>query len=156
MISIAATLLLLFPVEQNPESGTIGAFRSYFDGESYWTEVTKEAVESSPDWDEDRQNPPIAARYAAKLATERKDALVGKSRAAKWKVESLYLMKTTIDNKWFWCVRFSDIPNDDDTSMKLLPVLCFVVLMDGTVVEPPIKAKEDELTIEDRQRIKID
>jgi hypothetical protein len=109
-------------------------FVSYAFGKQYAVTISREALENSPAWKDDVDNPPLSARKAIKLAEELKNALVKDSKEYKWKLVSAELHP---GDKWFWLINYeakfqlgdsSGIPNN----------LRLVVLMDGTVIKPEV------------------
>ena len=95
--------------------------------------VTHAALEKSPSWGVDADNPPLPARKALKLADEMKDSLVKDKDGYRWALRSLSL-KQMDDEKWIWLVEYWLA----GTYAGVPPTLTLAVLMDGTVVKPEV------------------
>ena len=123
------------------DEADVAKFAGTFLGNKYTVSLNHAAIQKTPDWSGDEENPPISARKAAKLATEMKDSLAKGTKASNWKLSSLSLMK--IEGKWLWTATFT--PGDEELLDELrhstdfqddFPQLTLPVLMDGTVIKP--------------------
>ena len=113
-------------------------------GKKYIVTVTDAAIQKTPDWDDDAENPPVSAKKALKLATAMKDSLVKDSDKFKWEMRSLSLME--IEGKWLWTATFLAMkqgalsePVPVSEGEEDLNHLSLAVLMDGTVIKPVIE-----------------
>jgi hypothetical protein len=132
LLAIAATLAV--------SAAGLGFDRSvgsYAFSKQYWVTIPREALDKSPSWNDDADNPPLSARKAIKLATQMKDSLVKDSKDFKW-VLSTASLEPVGDDKWFWLINF-----EAQFQGGLLDghphFLRLVVLMDGTVIKPQVK-----------------
>lgn len=109
---------------------------SYAFSKKYNVSVTSDALEKSPTWKEDDENPPLPARKAIRLANEMKDSLVTDSKDFKWKLQNASLQPADA-GKWYWLVHYDAEFQGGSTGRP--DNLRLVVLMDGTVIKPVIK-----------------
>jgi hypothetical protein len=106
---------------------------SYANDKNYRTEVTREALQASPTWKNDAENPPLSALNARHLADEARARLVKNTVHFTWRLESIELTPTSVEGKWFWLARYGRQFNGNSEGQY--PFLKVVVLMDGTVTE---------------------
>jgi hypothetical protein len=116
------------------------AWFSQADSRQFVVTITNQMIENSPVWADDDENPPLSARDAIKRANEIKNKLVQDSEMFKWKLASASLTPAKEKSKkWYWLIYYkaefqginrAGYPDD----------LRLVVLMDGTVISPVIKA----------------
>lgn len=109
---------------------------SYAFSKQYSVSITREALEKSPTWKDDVENPPLSARKAIALANELKDSLVKDSDDFKWTLQSASLQPAG-DGKWYWLLHYDAIFRGASTGIP--NHLRLVVLMDGTVIKPGIR-----------------
>lgn len=109
---------------------------SYAFSKQYIVSISDEALEKSPPWKEDAENPPLSARKAIKLANEMKDSLVKDSKRYKWVLQFASLYPTG-EGKWYWLVHYDAEFQGGSTGIP--NHLQLVVLMDGTVITPLVK-----------------
>lgn len=118
-------------------------------GKKYIVTVTDAAIQNTPDWDDDAENPPVSAKKAMKLATVMKDSLVKDSDKFKWEMRSLSLME--IKDKWLWVAHLQAMENGPLSSEPVAAseghkdphYLSLVVLMDGSVIKPVIEVVDE-------------
>src|SRR2546421_12766776 len=82
---------------------------SYHDGKRYESEVTAETLESSPDWTDGQENPPLAARRAVELASAQLSKTV--PDASKWGLQRILLQP--VGAKWVYVLEFLEPPRDN-------------------------------------------
>jgi hypothetical protein len=109
---------------------------SYGFGKQYWVTISRNALEKSPSWSEDSDNPPLAAKKAIKLANEMRDTLVNDTKDYKWIIRDVSLVPDG-DGKWYWLVNYE--ARFPFMASGVPPNLRLVVLMDGTVIRPEVK-----------------
>lgn len=112
---------------------------SYAFSKQYIVSITSEALEKSPTWKEDDENPPLPARKAIRLANKMKDSLVKDSKDYKWKLQSASLHPSGA-GKWYWLVHY-DAEYQGSGSTGVPSHLRLVVLMDGTIIKPVVNAR---------------
>jgi hypothetical protein len=110
---------------------------SYAFSKQYKVTITDEAIEKSPAWKDDAENPPLSAKKAIKLADAMKDSLVKDSKDRKWKLTSASL-EPLGDGKWYWLVSY-EAEFQGGMSTGIAPNLRLVILMDGMAIKPAIK-----------------
>ncbi len=134
---LAATVAVTFmaPTVRADISGI--SFASYADSKQFKVKVTREALEKSPAWKDDAENPPLSARKAIKLANETKESLVKDSEQYVWKLRSVSL-EPAGEGRWYWLVNYeAHVRRGGSTGIP--PNLRLVVLMDGKVIKPEVK-----------------
>jgi hypothetical protein len=99
----------------------------------YTTTVTRKALQASPAWKNDAENPPVSARKVRRLADEVRARLAKDTADYKWRLESLTLTPTPFEGKWYWLAEYRGYFKGELEGRY--PILLVVVLMDGTVVE---------------------
>ena len=109
---------------------------SYAFAKQYAETIPRKALEKSPSWNGESENPPLSARKAIKLANEVKDTVVKDSKEIKWKLREASLVPTD-DEKWYWLVYYEGVAQGFVIS-GIPPHLRLVVLMDGTVIKPEV------------------
>ena len=110
------------------------SYSSYAFGKRYEVTFTFEALDKTPKWGEDDENPPLSARKALKAANKMKDSLVKDAKGFKWRLVSLDL--TPADGeRWYWIAHYKAL-TQKGTGRP--PSLKLVVLMDGRAVKPVI------------------
>jgi hypothetical protein len=108
---------------------------SYAFSKQYAVRVPDEALEKSPSWKDDAENPPLSAKKAIKLATEMKDSLVKDSKNYKWTLTSARL-EPAGGGKWYWLIYYeAQFP----IGTGIPDHLRLVVLMDGKVIKPEVR-----------------
>jgi hypothetical protein len=115
----------------DPNGGS--QFLSYFHGEQWNFVVSQEALNASPSWAADADEPPLAPRSAVRAATQQLQQLG--LDAAEWHVMDITLRQTgrTAD-KWVYVIAFGE---RSLSPIGGLATTCrIVVLMDGTTVTP--------------------
>jgi hypothetical protein len=130
-------LLGMIPLMAAPaSSGNAATYRSDYAGKRYDFEVTHAQVMASPDWADDAENPPLAARKALELAHAELATLL--PDAAQWKNSSITLQPLVSARKWVYLLEFhhASVGDGPVDSMRL------VVLMDGTVVKPRVSSSD--------------
>ena len=104
------------------------------------TPITKAAIANAPKWDDSRENPPVSARSAIRIATkerDRIDALLNYDRKVwSWKLKAVSL-KPFEAGGWYWLVQFEQFGPD---IAGMVPFLHIPVLMDG---EPAVDKVRD-------------
>jgi hypothetical protein len=130
LMAVAALLAFL-----NGTSHAQTTYFSYTSGKQYVVEVSREALEKSPAWKDDDENPPLSARRAIRLANAMKGSLVKDSDDYKWQFETAAL--TSDSGKWYWVIRY-EAHFQRGVSSGPRAFLRIVVLMDGTVIKPVI------------------
>jgi hypothetical protein len=110
---------------------------SYAFSKQYSVTVSSDALENSPSWKDDAENPPLSAKKAIKLATEMKDSLVKDSKDFKWSLESTSLRPASGD-KWYWLVSY-EARFQGAGSTGVPHNLRLIVLMDGKVIKPEVR-----------------
>jgi len=109
---------------------------SYAFSKQYVVTISDDALQKSPAWAEEAENPPVSARKAIKLADGMKDSLVKDSKDFKWTLRSASLQPAGA-GKWFWLVYYE--AEFQGVSTGIPNYLRLVVLMDGTVIKPDVK-----------------
>jgi hypothetical protein len=104
-------------------------------GKRYVVTISQPALDESPEWDAEADNPPLGARKALKLATDMKNSLVEDSEKFKWRLESLSL-KPVPSGKWYWLANYEAWPRGQFEGRT--ERLRLVVLMDGTAIQPEV------------------
>lgn len=99
-------------------------------GKTFASKLTADALLSSPEWDENSENPPVSARSALKAAREMRDLVITTPEGFEWTRGSLTLMRPS--EHCFWLVRFRAASENDDGWHHFT----VVVLMDGTALKP--------------------
>jgi hypothetical protein len=107
---------------------------------SYTVTVTREALDASPSWWAEQDNPPLSARRALQLATEKATQVVGERPGRLWKLESVELIPAG-NFKWFWLFRYVA---DTGCCTGIPCSLTLAVLMDGRVVPLQIDPKGEK------------
>lgn len=128
--------------DQNVYSG--GGDRTFnLGGKSgeYYTTITDVALRATPSWHVDQKHPPLSARKALRLGDALKKKLVRDTESIGWKLASLELKPDSIENKWFWVVRYETFPKQGSGSFQG-PILGVIVLMDGTAVKPSLFSRQ--------------
>ncbi len=113
-------------------------YPSFTSSKRYTVTIRKTALENSPVWQEDADNPPLSARKAMQLADKTMEPLVG---ADNFTLQSAQLVRADRFNsdhkgKWYWLLHYG--PATSDPTGSRLDHLRLVVLMDGTVVAPSV------------------
>jgi hypothetical protein len=110
-----------------------------FDGGVRYITISDSALARSPAWNVGAANPPLSAREADRLATWQKARTLRDSKDWKWQLESTLPFYAS-DDKWFWVVEYHEHPQPG-LMLDGVPGICrFVILMDGTVIEPQAQA----------------
>lgn len=109
---------------------------SYAFGKKYEVTLSKDAVERTPVWRDDAENPPLSARKAIKLADALRTKLVQDGKKYKWKRKSAAIQFLPASNQCVWEVDYE--PEFQIDFSGIPPELHLFVLMDGTVVQPVI------------------
>jgi len=110
-------------------------FYRYAFSKQYIVSISREAMERTPSWKADAENPPVSARTAMKLANGMKDTLVKDSEDFKWTLKATSLQPAG-NGKWYWLVHYdAEFPG----STGIPNHLRLVVLMDGTAIQPVVK-----------------
>jgi hypothetical protein len=112
---------------------------SYAFSKQYIVTISDEALEKSPTWKDDADNPPVSARKAIELANETKDALVKDSKQFKWRLGSASL-RPAGKGKWYWLVYYEALFQGVSTGFP--HHLRLVVLMDGKVIKPEVRDRK--------------
>jgi hypothetical protein len=114
---------------------------SYTLDKSYRTTITRKALQASPAWRNDAENPPLSAREARRLADETRARLVKDTPDFTWRLESIALTPTSVEGRWFWLAYYTaDFKGTSTGQDNFLKV---AILMDGTVAEQvPLKRSE--------------
>jgi hypothetical protein len=108
------------------------------DDKYYYVTITDQALQKSPAWSAEAENPPLSAQNALRLANESKAKLVRDTKDWKWKLESI-LLRPHHDDRWYWVMEYEQRPRTG--GIQGVPrFLKLAVLMDGTVVEPKVEA----------------
>jgi hypothetical protein len=101
--------------------------------------ISDAALSRSPAWKPEAANPPVSAREAIRLASGKKPRILPDTKNFKWQLESVRLLSAG-DSKWYWVVEYQEHPRPG-VMLDGVPGMCrFVVLMDGTVLEPKAQA----------------
>jgi hypothetical protein len=108
---------------------------SYAFGKVFKVTIADEAIDKSPAWKADADNPPLSAKKALRLATDLKNSLVKDSDEYKWKLKTLALEPAT-GLRWYWIATFEAEFRGFSTGLP--NQLRLVVLMDGTAIKPVI------------------
>ena len=111
---------------------------SYAFSKQYCFTITANMLKVSPVWSEDADNPPLPARKAIRLATKLKNELVKDTEKFKWKLESCSLEQAET-SKWYWFITY--FARYQGSSTGIPHHLQVIVLMDGTVIRPMVKAQ---------------
>jgi hypothetical protein len=110
-----------------------------FDGNVQYITITDAALSRSPAWKAEAANPPVSAREAIRLAGGQKARILRGTKDWNWRLESVMLL-TAGDSKWYWVVEYQEHPRPG-LMLDGVPGICrFVILMDGTVIEPQAQA----------------
>ena len=136
-------LLLAIGIFCFPLNGRMHGHVSYFHlKKKVSVEVTELAVDKTPSWLENSENPPLSAKQAIQKASKFKDTIVVDTKDEKWVLRDAALCPFH-GEKWYWLIRFeaepfaasfSGVPHD----LKL------AVLMDGTVVKPEVVDRNED------------
>jgi hypothetical protein len=110
---------------------------SYAFSKQYIVTISREALEKSPSWTDDAENPPLSARRAIRLANGMKDSIVKDSNDFKWRLRSASL-EPAGDRKWYWLVYY-EAEFQGGASTGQPNHLRLAVLMDGEVIKPEVK-----------------
>jgi hypothetical protein len=133
LLTLAPLVALVAPAVQTPRE--IELYSLAF-GKLYRVTVPEAALDRAPVWKEDADNPPLSARKAIKLAGEARERLFKDSEDWVWHRQSVELCDAG-GGRWYWTVTYRAY-NTDIVYYVHLPEVHFVVLMDGTVVEPTV------------------
>lgn len=108
----------------------------------FTTVVTREAVQATPSWPEESDSPPLPARDAIELASQKCRALAGGDDELRWSLARACLVPShLVRDKWHWLVEFDGDAQGLGGGSGRPARLGIVVLMDGTVVEPQVAEK---------------
>jgi hypothetical protein len=110
-------------------------YRCYAFDKQYKLTVTPEILRKTPAWTRDTDNPPVNAKRALDLAGKSKARLVKDAEEYAWKMTSASLVPARGD-RWYWLVEYTAVFKGSFSGIR--PYVLFVVLMDGTVVEPEL------------------
>jgi len=111
---------------------------SYHEGKRYESKVTTETLESSPDWTDGQENPPLAARRAVELASAQLSKTV--PDASKWGLQRILLQP--VGAKWVYVLEFLEPPRDNLPLGGRRDTFSVVVLMSGVAIEPTLRAPD--------------
>lgn len=114
--------------EPQAKTGQI-AWSTDADGRHYVTTLKLSRLAATPNWDDDKEHPPLSARQAITAARKVVGKLAPYGGEAELNSPTLKLRES--HGHWFWVVYFS--PNDFRQFQSTFPV---IVLMDGSVVHP--------------------
>ena len=89
LVTAAALLLTGADVRAEPISGV--TYHSYAPSKHYKVTITTQALEKSPAWKGDAENPPLSASKAIKLATDLREKLEQDTKEYKWRLGSASL-----------------------------------------------------------------
>ncbi len=131
LVAAAVTMALLIAPSRADTTLSSYAFSKRYD-----VTISGDALEKSPAWKDDAENPPLSARKAIKLANEMKDSLVKDSKDFKWTLQSASL-EPAGDGKWYWLVHYDAVFQGSSTGIPNR--LRLVILMDGTVIKPVVR-----------------
>ena len=114
-----------------------GGHISYIHGNKYIFTITKEQYDKMPTWNLASDNPPLSARSAITLSDPLRNKLIPDNKDEQWKLQGILLKKSGAE-KWYWIILYeshtvrisSSGPRDQ---------MGFIVLMDGTVIQPTIE-----------------
>jgi hypothetical protein len=129
MIDALPLLLSAVLAAEPPTEQTDRVFESHCYGTIYVVTVSEKDVAGTPEWRDDQPNPPWSARKAMKLASETAPKFPG----FPWHVASVSLEE--FSGRWFWLVKLKTRQTDRYLSQELQ----WVVLMDGTIIEPEVR-----------------
>jgi len=130
-------VVLVFPI-----TTAQGGIASYAFDKVYIVDITREALDKSPAWENDADNPPVAARKAIQLADAMKNLLVKDTADHKWKLSFASLMPAG-GNKWYWQIGY-EAEFQGGAATGIPHHLYLAVLMDGTVVGPEVRQRKKE------------
>jgi hypothetical protein len=133
LLALAPLVALVAAAQEDPPA--IEVYDLAF-GKVYQVAVTRAALDKTPVWKEDADNPPLPARKAIKLADEARARLFKDTDEWEWHRESMGL-RDAGGGRWYWSVRYRAYYKDIVYIIRL-PEIHLVVLMDGTVVEPTV------------------
>lgn len=111
---------------------------SYAFGKMYASELPKEALERTPKWPEDAENPPLSARKAIKVADELRLKLVHDTEEYKWKRLSADILFVEGSDRCVWRVYYEARIQAGGGSTGRPPSLMLFVLIDGKIVQPEV------------------
>jgi hypothetical protein len=142
--ALAATVVMVFFVA-SVHAQTYYSYGSYghTPAKQYVVTISVAALEKSPAWRDDAENPPLSARKAIKLANEMKDRVVKDSDDHKWTFKDAAL-HPAVDGKWYWLVYYEFEQQQPSNGVIIgssghPAFLRLVVLMDGTVIKPVVR-----------------
>lgn len=108
-------------------------------------EITEEAIQKTPAWRDENDNPPISVRRAIRLADGLRDKLVKDTTEWRWRLETASLVPWWPDlpsGRWFWEIRYHAYNEGGYTGPS--NDLNLVVLMDGSVIQPVRHKRTDD------------
>jgi len=112
--------------------GNAAVFYGYHNDRQFVFTITPELLDSSPDWEEGQDNPPLPARRALEAAATYLPQLV--PNAEEW--HSMEIRLVPVNKKWVYVVGFSE------QKERLSSKFVIVVLMNGRVVDPKINERK--------------
>ena len=133
VFAVVAALMLVTP---SIAQDTAASYRSDHAGKRYDFTVTHAQLQLTPDWAEDKDNPPLSPRKA--LASARLDLATFLPDAARWIHPKITLQEVGAPRKWIYVVEFEGPlpPNVTDGPVDRMRVL---VLMNGIAIKPAIR-----------------
>jgi hypothetical protein len=105
-------------------------------GKVYQVIVSRAALDKTPAWKDDADNPPLSPRKAIKLADEARARLFKDNDEWEWRRGSMELCDAG-GGRWYWSAPYRAYYKDIVYIIRL-PEIHLVVLMDGTVAEPTV------------------
>jgi hypothetical protein len=105
------------------------------DGRVFELSVKDADFRHAPVWNPADDHPPLSPKRALELARAELAHVV--SDVPAWQLNGIELRPMTPDGHWIFVVEYSKLATDGGFA----PYLSFVVLMDGTVIEPKLQKR---------------
>lgn len=134
---------ILFAVISQSTQGNSDVARghcSHAFGKAYYSEISRDALNKSPAWNTEDENPPLSARKAINLSDARFKKLVKDTEDYKWRREEAAVV--FLGSKFcYWKITYEAWVTRGGSSGPPITIELFV-LMDGTFIEPEVSDDE--------------
>jgi hypothetical protein len=112
----------------------------HYEGNAYRYEVSDDDLVDTPSWNAEQNEPPLSPRDAAGIASTAFRRFV--KTGEKWRVDGIAAHHVSAE-KWIYDVSFS-CSSARCVKETFTPRFSIILKMDGSVVEPVIKADEKQ------------
>jgi hypothetical protein len=109
-------------------------FTVEYGGKKYEFRISEQALQNTPVWTPDQDNPPLSARSAIDIAKNEMAALLPNGKD--WRLYEVTLRP--LDDHWVYLVQFLEPLRPDGGGQQLSNGFQVVVLMNGVAVMPRI------------------